>query len=160
MSNPSRSEIKAAIKQAIMRWQDATEAFDETVGELHGLGSAERRCLGFIVNGPQSASAIAQETMLSPAAITALVDRLEARGLVRRRADENDRRKVLVESTDKTRSTIDAAYIPVAKGGEALLESYTTKELEVVRRFMEDALALQQRITADLLSQGRKKGKR
>ena len=80
-----------------MRWQDETQAYDEAVGERLGLNAAERRCLGFLHGGPQPAGAIAAAIGLTPAAVTALVDRLEARGLLTRKRSEEDRRKVIIE---------------------------------------------------------------
>jgi DNA-binding MarR family transcriptional regulator len=99
----------------------------------------------------ESASAIAKETALTPAAVTALIDRLEARGLVLRRPDASDRRKVLVEATDKTRELILETYAPTARAGEALLEGYSLEELATIRRFLEEALTLQQRMTQGAL---------
>jgi DNA-binding MarR family transcriptional regulator len=135
--------------------QDATEAFDDAVGQLHDLNSADRRCLSFISQGSQTASAIAKETALTPAAVTALIDRLAARGLVRRRPDASDRRKVLVEATEKTRNLILKTYAPTARAGAALLAGYSLEELATIRRFLEEALALQQRMTKALLERER-----
>src|SRR5690349_10170333 len=86
----------------IVRYQDATQRFDEAVGEVYGLGPAERLCLSLLWAGPQTASVIAKQVRLTPAAVTSLIDRLEVRGYVRRKADPSDRRKVLVEAAEKT----------------------------------------------------------
>jgi DNA-binding MarR family transcriptional regulator len=94
------------------------------------------------------------ETALTPAAVTALIDRLEARGLVRRRPDTRDRRKVLVEATDKTHDLILETYAPTARAGLELLASYSLDELATIRHFLEEVLALQQRMTAVLLERG------
>jgi DNA-binding MarR family transcriptional regulator len=134
-----------------MRWQDETKAFDDAVGQLHDLNSTDRRCLSFVSQGSQSASAIAKETATTAAAVTALIDRLEARGLVLRRPDASDRRKVLVEATDKTRELILETYAPTARAGEALLAGYSLEELATIRRFLEEALTLQQRMTKALV---------
>ena len=94
------------------------------------------------------------ETALTPAAVTALIDRLEARGLVRQRPDTRDRRKVLVEATDKTHDLILETYAPTARAGLELLASYSLDELATIRHFLEEVLALQQRMTAVLLERG------
>jgi DNA-binding MarR family transcriptional regulator len=125
MSRDRRDELVNAIGQTIMRWQDAIEAFDDAVGKLHDLNSADRRCLSFVSQGPQTATAIAKETALTRAAVTALIDRLETRGLVHRRPDKSDRRKVLVEATDKTQDLILKTYAPTARAGVELLASYS-----------------------------------
>jgi len=146
-----------AIGVAVMRWQDAVETFDETVGQLYGLSSADRRCLSFLSLGPQSASAIARETALTPAAVTALIDRLAARKLVQRKADANDRRKVLVKATEKTRELIRSTYLPIAQAGAKMLGKYSVEELTAIRRFLDEALALQQRMTDELIKREQKK---
>jgi DNA-binding MarR family transcriptional regulator len=157
MSSSERDKLVAAIGFGIQRWQDATESFDEAVGQLHDLNSADRRCLSFLSFGPQTASAIAKEIALTPAAVTALIDRLEARKLVQRRRDATDRRKVLVGATDKTRELIRTTYIPTVQAGAKMLASYPIAELTAIRRFVDDALALQQRMTENLFERKQKK---
>jgi DNA-binding MarR family transcriptional regulator len=150
MSRGSRKEVMDAIGRATMRWQDATQAFDEAVGARYRLNAAERRCLAFVSQGTQNASAIAEETALTPAAVTSLLDRLEARGFVRRRRDAGDRRRVLVEATERTLRFARDAYGPIASAGARMLAHYSMEELAAVRRFLEEALALQQRMASDL----------
>ena len=55
------------------------------------------------------ATGLARETGLSSGAMTNRVDKLEARGFVRRRPDKDDRRGVVVSLTAKGRRKIDAA---------------------------------------------------
>lgn len=144
-----KADLIAAIARAVPRWQDAVQKFDEAVGRHFGLGFAERHCLAFLAPGPHTAGEIARETGLSPAAVTALVDRLEARGLVRRRRDDADRRKVLIvlgEAADE----ILAVYAPIVKEGERRLAAMSEAELAAVAKFIEAALASQRRFTANL----------
>ena len=152
MSIDPRDELAAAIGLAAMRWQEAVETFDETVGRLNDLNSADRRCLSLVSQGPQTASAVARATALTPAAVTALIDRLEARGLVRRTADAADRRRVLVEATAKAQALIEACYMPTARAGAEMLRAYGAEELQAIRRFLADALALQARMTEELVA--------
>src|SRR5689334_4590452 len=141
----------------IVRWQDATQKYDETVGEIYGLGPAERLCLSFLWRGPQTASAIAREVRLTPAAVTALIDRLEKRGFVRRLADPNDRRKVLVEAGEATKAVTAEAYLPMRDAGARNLAKYSEAELELAARIMRDSLAIQEEMTAKLLAKHAKK---
>lgn len=148
MSNARRQELVGEIGRLVMRWQDATQEFDDAVGVRHGLNAADRRCLALVSEGPRAASEIAAETALTPASVTSLIDRLEARKFVRRRDDPRDRRRVLVEATDKTQKLVATHYLPIAAAGAKMLMAYSVADLEVVRRFVSDALALQQRTTA------------
>jgi len=147
-SSKDRLSIQQSLVTLVMRWQDATQAFDEAVGERLDLGSAERHCLSFLHEMPRPAGEIATEVGLTPAAVTSLIDRLEGRGFVERRRSEADRRQVLVVMTDAARKATMRYYGPLAKDGQELLEGFTTTELLVVQRFAAAALEIQQRQTA------------
>ena len=157
MSSGPNGEAIGAIGRTIMRWQDATQDFDEAFGRLHGLSRPECRCLGLIAFGPQTARAIATETGLTPASITALLDRLEGRGLLSRKPDTDDRRKVMVHATRKTQAMIEDAYGPLRRDGIALLSSYSPAEREVVLKFVTGVLDMQSRVTAEFLARHAKK---
>jgi DNA-binding MarR family transcriptional regulator len=136
----------------VVRYQDATQRYDEAVGEVYGLGPAERLCLGFLWDGPKSASAIARHTRLTPAAVTALIDRLEKRGFVSRRPDPDDRRKVMVEAAAETLKVIADAYAPLQVAGEKSLAKYTEAELRLFARILEDSLTIQEEMTETFLA--------
>lgn len=150
----ARAKLVDAIGFAISRWQDAVEDFDNVVGSLYGLSGSERRCLSLVSHAPQPASVIARETNLTPAAVTTLVDRLEARRFVRRQSDAADRRKVLVAPDERTAELVAHAYRPVFEAGAALLAAYATEELALVLRFIHDVEELQKNQTQRLRSQG------
>jgi DNA-binding MarR family transcriptional regulator len=138
-----------------MRWQDATQAFDEAVGEKLDLNAAERRCLAFVFDGPQPAGALAQTVALTPAAITSLVDRLEKKGFLKRTRDEKDRRKVMVAATKKGRKEGWRYYGPLAEDGSRLLAKLDASQLQAVAFFLEEVLALQIRHLAALKGERR-----
>jgi DNA-binding MarR family transcriptional regulator len=156
MIEQKKSSGKAAIIEAlgatIVRWQDATQRYDEAVGEIYGLGPADRLTLSLLWHGPQTASAIARHTRLTPAAVTALIDRLEARGFLRRRPDPNDRRKVLVEAAEETVRITKEAYLPLQKAGEKNLSRYSEEQLRLVAELLNDSLHIQEQMTAELLA--------
>ncbi|MEI9423675.1 MarR family transcriptional regulator [Mesorhizobium sp. Cs1299R1N1] len=142
-SSGDRTELAAAIGLAIMQWQDATQAYDEAVGARLGLNMAERHCVGLLHGGPQSAGAIAAATGLTPAAVTALIDRLEARGLLTRKRSLEDRRKVVIEATEATRELSARYYGAIAREGEKVIATFSDAELATIRRFITAALDLQ-----------------
>ncbi|MFK4810419.1 MarR family winged helix-turn-helix transcriptional regulator [Devosia sp. ZW T5_3] len=152
MSSPDRQALIQTIGHTIMRWQDATQKYDEAVGRIYDLNASERLCLSFLWTGPQTASAVARQIGLTPAAVTALIDRLEKRGFVRRKADPNDRRKVLVEAAEQALRLTETAYLPLSVEGARMLDKYTDAELETVAAFLSDSLALQERM-AKLLAE-------
>ncbi|TIS83648.1 MAG: MarR family transcriptional regulator, partial [Mesorhizobium sp.] len=82
-------------------------------------------------------------TGLTPAAVTALIDRLEARGLVTRTRSLEDRRKVVIEATDLTRELSERYYGAIAREGEKVMAAFSDAELATVLRFIDAALELQ-----------------
>ena len=75
-------------------------------GEFDVLATL-RRCGG---EGGLTASQLAAKCMLSTAAMTNRLDRLEAMNVVERRAEPRDRRVVRVALTDEGRALIDEAF--------------------------------------------------
>ena len=74
------------------------------------------------------ASRLAAETGLSSGAMTNRVDKLEARGMVRRRADKRDRRAVIVSLTPSGKRTIDDAIHARLDAADTSLRGISLKE--------------------------------
>lgn len=95
------SLYRAFLRQATA----ALEMVDLELFEYDVLSALRRQGKPFAL----PATALARATGLSSGAMTNRVDKLEARGLVRRRRDAQDRRGVVVSLTARGRRKIDAA---------------------------------------------------
>ncbi|MFE9770336.1 MarR family winged helix-turn-helix transcriptional regulator [Streptomyces sp. NPDC005931] len=73
---------------------------------------------------------------LNSAGTTALVDRLERLGLARRIRSELDRRRVVVEVTERAVELGRASFGPLIDRAVALLREYDERELAAVRGFL------------------------
>jgi DNA-binding MarR family transcriptional regulator len=99
-----------ALDREVRGWQADQELFDSTVIELAGVNRTDWRCLDLLgTRGPMTAGQLADAVRLTTGAVTGLLDRLEAAGLVRRIRDTQDRRLVIVEVTDE----VDRVGAPV-----------------------------------------------
>lgn len=143
-------ELIAEIGEAIAAWQDASQLYDETVGEIFQLGPKERLCLSFLRHGPQTASAIAKATRLTPAAVTSLLDRLEMRRFVVRQPDPNDRRKINIHPGEATTDLIRQAYLPMAEAGQQVFAKRSVEELMLIAEVIKEAMAVQNQVTERL----------
>lgn len=150
MSTLNKDALIAKLGGLVMRWQDATQRYDEAVGARWGLTASERLCLSLLMQGPQMASAIAAETRLTPAAVTALVDRLAERDFVRRHPHPDDRRKVMVELAPAAYSLAEQAYAPLQEAGSSMLGKYSEAELASFARILEESIVVQQQMTEQL----------
>lgn len=83
------------ILQSIRRIMRAVDIYSRKLRSQCELTAPQLVCLGVIVEyGPITVSGIAQQVYLSPSTVVGILDRLEARGLVTRERDTNDRRVV------------------------------------------------------------------
>lgn len=85
---------------------------------------------------PLSVNALGAELGLTSGSVTALVDRLETHGLVARRRDDSDRRRVLVTLTDAARQLGAEQLRPLARRLTAALDAADPGELATVERFL------------------------
>lgn len=92
----------------------------------HGLNGGEFDVLATLRRSGEpyclTPTVLAQNLMLSSGAMTNRLDRLEARGLVRRLPDPNDRRGVIIELTESGRVLIETAVAAHAANEERVLE--------------------------------------
>jgi DNA-binding MarR family transcriptional regulator len=113
------------------------DALDDRLAEQRGIARTDLRVLDFLSHGgAASAGQLAEIAGLTSGATTTAIDRLEQAGLVQRRTDPRDGRRVLVEPTPTgLRHASDTlTNLRVAAGG--LLEGYTTEELVRLREFI------------------------
>jgi DNA-binding MarR family transcriptional regulator len=100
----------AVARQLRERSAETLAPWDITPAHLRALRTLAR-------HGTMRLSELSDRLQVAPRTATEVVDALEARGLVRRRADPADRRAVLAEVTD--RGTGMLAEIRAARGTEA-----------------------------------------
>ena len=97
------------------------------------LGRGEVGALSALrIAGPPhqlSPTHLAKGLMLSSAGVTSRIDRLERRGFVRRLADPNDRRGVLIELTDEGQEVVDAAVAALTISDRQLMERLEPQEI-------------------------------
>ncbi|WP_197680672.1 MarR family winged helix-turn-helix transcriptional regulator [Microlunatus sagamiharensis] len=79
----------------------AGERYRTALASSTGLGTTESQAIGYLfVHGSRGQSDLARDLGLTSSAATALVDRLERRGVAARTRHANDRRRLLVSLTE------------------------------------------------------------
>jgi DNA-binding MarR family transcriptional regulator len=133
----SRKALVATLIQAARRSATTAVLFHSAIAERFGLSATDTRTLELLDRlGPQSAGEIAVHTGLAATSVTSLIDRLEARGLVRRNDDAADRRKVLVIRVPDAASGMTAPYASIARAAISLITDYSDRELRVITEFL------------------------
>ena len=100
-----------------------------------GLQLSEFAILEVLLHkGPQPINAIGEKVLLTSGSMTAAVNRLEHKGVVRRLQDSTDGRRFQVHLTASGRDTIEAAFAKHQRNLELAMEGLTDKERsELVR---------------------------
>jgi DNA-binding MarR family transcriptional regulator len=88
-----------------------------------------------------SASALCSEISYDPGAMTRMVDRLEAKGFVRRVRERDDRRKVRLELTKEGRAAFPQMKARVVDVLNRLLKGFTRSEAAQLQEFLKRMLA-------------------
>ena len=108
--NPSR---EAATRVWLVLWKAAHAIEQNAIRSVSslGLGLSDFAVLEVLLHkGPQPVNIIGKKVLLTSGSITAAVDRLESRKLLRRTADPKDRRSRIVQLTATGRHLIERAF--------------------------------------------------
>lgn len=149
MSSHKRALFGQLVAE-VRRAQAATARFDRAVADMAGLNLTDMSCLDILgQEGPLTAGQLAERTGLSSGAMTTAIDRLESAGFARRTRDAGDRRRVVVELTDKVNS-LNQHYDEHAALGERLYGEYTAEQMRLLLGFVRQGRELDERRAAEL----------
>ena len=104
---------EAATRVWLVLWKAAHAIEQNAIRSVSalGLGGSDFAVLEVLLHkGPQPVNIIGKKVLLTSGSITAAVDRLESRKLLRRKADPKDGRSRIVELTDRGRHLIRRAF--------------------------------------------------
>jgi DNA-binding MarR family transcriptional regulator len=142
----SRADLIAQLRSEIVGYFGAASDFDERVAKKFKLSRTDMRCLDILGRrGPTTAGQLADESGLSTGAVTFLLDRLELAGMVKRRRDTDDRRRVWVELVPAAQKRLQHAQQPIVEEMKQVTQRFKAEELAIVRDFMREAKEVFQR---------------
>lgn len=122
------------------------ESLGRRYAQRHGLHANDFRALQLVLlaqnqGSPLTASELAAELSLSPAAVTYLVERLVGSGHLRRVPDARDRRRVRLEYADHGWSVAQDFFRPMGEHHRDALADFDDAELATASRVLAAALA-------------------
>jgi DNA-binding MarR family transcriptional regulator len=140
VGDPARARQEVAL--LLRRLTVELDAVGQRFATVHGLGRTDVRALVAIMDAARrgqalTAGALGSAVELSSASVTALLDRLERVGHVRRVRDAADRRRVSLEMSDDAMTAGAEFFGGLNRDLTDAMAGYTDEELSVVRRFLE-----------------------
>jgi DNA-binding MarR family transcriptional regulator len=131
--------------------QEAVDLFDERLSGFLGTNRTDGRCLGIIEKyKSMSAGQLANESGLTTGAVTAVIDRLEAAGYVRRERDPVDRRKIWIACTDELRAIVTEIFGFYDVIGPAMMKSFDAAQLQGILAFLRIGTRVNEEMAAAL----------
>lgn len=104
----------------------------------HRLSRAGREALAILEGAgqPLSPTTIAERLLVTTASVTSLLDTLERRGLVERRPDPTDRRRLLVELTDDGRVLVEQFLPEIVALQTAIIAELSETQRQTLLRLL------------------------
>lgn len=111
---------------------------NERIARSIGLNVVDFQTYGVLMRngGPMTPGQVSQATELPSSTTTRVLDRLEAKGMVERRPDPSDRRKVWVHAVPFNDERVGAAYAEILRQMDEVHARFTVAELQTVLRYL------------------------
>jgi DNA-binding MarR family transcriptional regulator len=111
---------------------------NERIARSFGLNVVDFQTYGVLLRSgePMTPGRLSQATELPSSTTTRVLDRLEGKGMVERRPDPHDRRKVWVHALPFDDERVLAAYADIVRQMDQVHAGYTVAELETVLRYL------------------------
>jgi DNA-binding MarR family transcriptional regulator len=138
----SRAALIEALTAAGRGHSTATVLFHETMAGRFGLSATDTKAIDILSRGgPLTAGDLVERTGLASPSVTALIDRLEQKGFVRRVRDTMDRRKVIIELVPEGLARMGSAFAEFQDSLDELWAPYNMEELKIILDFLQRAEA-------------------
>ncbi|MFI6257269.1 MarR family winged helix-turn-helix transcriptional regulator [Micromonospora zamorensis] len=136
-----REQLAAEITDSLRRYAADAQQVGHAFANLHGLNPTDLQALIAVMDAerlgdPITPGRLGEHLNLSSGSVTALIDRLERAGHIRRDRDTVDRRKVLLHYADQGAALAMQFFRPLGARTDEVMARFGEDELEIVQRFM------------------------
>lgn len=153
--SPDHVALSARLDRAIRETSAHSALFSSAVAQRLGITVNDIECLDIInLNGPMTAGKLAETTGLTTGAITGIVDRLSAVGLVMREPDPSDRRRVIVRVKTEVPARVSPYYRSIKQRLQNICDTYSEQELLLLVEFYEKSTNALREETIALRNEG------
>ncbi|GAA2163131.1 MarR family transcriptional regulator [Actinomadura napierensis] len=134
VSIPDRERMMAELQQGMQRSTMFTVLLHHATASKAGMNVTDAQCVNALtLDGPQTPGRLAELMGITTGgAITAVIDRLEKAGYVKRTRDPDDRRRVIVELVPENVARFGEYFEPIARVFRERLASYTDDQVAVL----------------------------
>lgn len=134
----TRKQVGEQIAGAMQEVIAAAVLTNERIARSVGLNVVDFQTYGVLLRHgePMTPGQVSQVTELPSSTTTRVLDRLERKGMVERRPDPDDRRKVWVHPLPFEDESVGAAYGEIVRQMDEVHAGFTVAELQTVLRYL------------------------
>lgn len=131
---PDRERMMAELQAGMQRSTMFTVLLHHATASKAGMNVTDAQCVNALtLDGPQTPGRLAELMGITTGgAITAVIDRLEKAGYVKRTRDPDDRRRVIVELVPENVARFGEYFEPIARVFRERLASYSDEQIAVL----------------------------
>lgn len=145
-------DLRARVQQIAVRQQ----RFERHLADELDVDRAGLETMDYLISvGPATPTEIAHHLGISTAAMTLVLNRLEAAGHITRGAHPSDRRKLIINATATSSERAQDAVAPLIDDVENLIESLTDTDRAVIENFLDRLIGIYDRATPPPHGNGR-----
>jgi AraC family transcriptional regulator len=146
-STNERRRYTQSMGAGVVRFQEASNAFDDVAAEILAVDRADLPCMTMLLfQGTATIDELAAALHVGRAAVVTTLERLQSAGYARCRPGGRAR----IELTERARIWIERIWAPLQQGGARLMERYPTRQLAVIASFLHQACEIQDARTREL----------
>lgn len=138
--------LQTPTLQALRELIDLASQVGPAVARRAAMSNSELATLELLMDRQVGPAEVARHLGVTTAASSGIVDRLEARGHLRREADPADGRRTRLVMTDSARGEVIGHLMPMFVGLAALDARLTDDERAVIEQFLREATAAVRRL--------------
>ncbi|WP_207944622.1 MarR family winged helix-turn-helix transcriptional regulator [Actinomadura rubrisoli] len=140
MSTPERDRMAGELQMATQRSTMFTVLLHHATASKAGMNVTDAQCVNALsLDGPQTPGQLAQLMGITTGgAITAVIDRLEKAGYVRRTRDPDDRRRVIVELVEENVARFGRYFEPIGRMFRERLDGYSDEQIAFLLRWIRE----------------------
>ncbi|ONI85271.1 hypothetical protein ALI144C_13250 [Actinosynnema sp. ALI-1.44] len=131
------SDLVQDLLTAQQRLAGRSVRYNEAVARRLGVTPTDVKCLGLLIQRPHTPGELAAELELTASAVTAVVDRLERAGYVRRERSTVDRRQVAVHAVAEQAQRAIELHVPLYERLAEVVRTYDEQQLATLLDYIE-----------------------
>ena len=156
MSSDNRlnSALLESLTHRLQRYGMRSVLFQQNMAQKIGVSHTDLKSAEILnETGPITAGELSKITGLSTGSVTALINRLEKSGYVKRERDQLDGRRVMIAPIPERQEQIKSHYQSLSMATKELCSSYNEQELILINQFVEDITKIMDKENDKLMSE-------